>query len=166
METRKIVIEIVSKGAATPSQSQKIIEKVQNTETTETIETIKEGTLVSSVVVNQAFNQVKGLVKNAAFYYMNKNFTLKENYLMQRNVDNALTSINKVVSFGVSVAGGFAVGNWAGAAVAAVGWTANEAFNIFKRQDQTMMGLNTTNIQTAFQQTRAGLNNGSRGTQN
>lgn len=166
METRKIVIEIVSKGATTPSQSQKIIEKVQKTETTETIETIKEGTLVSSVVVNQAFNQVKGLVKNAAFYYMNKNFTLKENYLMQRNVDNALTSINKVASFGVSVAGGFALGNWAGAAVAAVGWSANEAFNIFKRQDQTMMGLNTTNIQTAFQQTRAGLSDGSRGTQN
>jgi len=36
---------------------------VQKTETTETIETIKEGTLVSSLVVNQAFTQVKGLVK-------------------------------------------------------------------------------------------------------
>lgn len=166
METRKIVIEIVSKGATTPSKSQKIIDKVQKTDTTETIETVKEGTLVSSVVVNQAFNQVKGLVKNAALYYMNKHFTLKENYLMQRNVDNALTSINKVVSFGTSVAGGFLLGNVAGAAVAAVGWVANEAFTAFKRQDQTMMGLNTTNIQTAFQRTRAGLSNGSRGTQN
>ena len=164
METRKIVIEIVSKEATT--KSQKIIDKVQKTDTTETIETVKEGTLVSSLVVNQAFTQVKGLVKNAALYYMNKNFTLKENYLMQRNVDNALTSINKVVSFGTSVAGGFLLGNVAGAAVAAVGWAANEAFTIFKRQDQAMMGLNTTNIQTAFQQTRAGLNDGSRGTQN
>lgn len=164
METRKIVIEIVSKDATT--KSQKIIDKVQKTDTTETIETVKEGTLVSSVVVNQAFNQVKGLVKNASLYYMNKHFTLKENYLMQRNVDNALTSINKVVSFGTTVAGGFALGNWVGAAVAAVGWAANEAFTIFKRQDQTMMGLNTTNIQTAFQQTRAGLSDGSRGTQN
>lgn len=164
METRKIVIEIVSKDATT--KSQKIIDKVQKTDTTETIETVKEGTLVSSVVVNQAFNQVKGLVKNASLYYMNKHFTLKENYLMQRNVDNALTSINKVVSFGITVAGGFALGNVAGAAVAAVGWAANEAFTIFKRQDQTMMGLNTTNIQTAFQQTRAGLSDGSRGTQN
>lgn len=164
METRKIVIEIVSKEATT--KSQKIIDKVQKTDTTETIETVKEGTLVSSLVVNQAFTQVKGLVKNAALYYMNKNFTLKENYLMQRNVDNALTSINKVVSFGTSVAGGFLLGNVAGAAVAAVGWAANEAFTSFKRQDQAMMGLNTTNIQTAFQQTRAGLSDGSRGTQN
>lgn len=164
METRKIVIEIVSKDTST--KSQKIIDKVQKTDTTETIETVKEGTLVSSLVVNQAFTQVKGLVKNAAFYYMNKNFTLKENYLMQRNVDNALTSINKVVSFGTSVVGGFLLGNVAGAAVAAVGWAANEAFTSFKRQDQTMMGLNTTNIQTAFQQTRAGLSDGSRGTQN
>ena len=164
METRKIVIEIVSKEATT--KSQKIIDKVQKTETTETIETIKEGTLVSSLVVNQAFTQVKGLVKNAALYYMNKHFTLKENYLMQRNVDNALTTINKVASFGTSVAGGFLLGRGTGAAVAAVGWVANEAFTAFKRQDQTMMGLNTTNIQTAFQRTRAGLSNGSRGTQN
>lgn len=164
METRKIVIEIVNKEATT--KSQKIIDKVQKTDTSETIETVKEGTLVSSVVVNQAFTQVKGLVKNAAFYYINKNFTLKENYLMQRNVDNALTSINKVASFGVSVAGGFLLGNIAGAAVAAVGWAANEAFTAFKRQDQAMMGLNTTNIQTSFQQTRAGLTNGSRGTEN
>jgi len=66
METRKIVIEIVSKDATT--KSQKIIDKVQKRETTETIETIKEGTLVSSLVVNQAFSQVKGLVKNAALY--------------------------------------------------------------------------------------------------
>jgi hypothetical protein len=58
------------------------------------------------------------------------------------------------------------LGNVPGAAVAAVGWVANEAFTVFKRQDQTMMGLNTTNIQTAFQRTRAGLSNGSRGTQN
>jgi len=164
METRKIVIEIVSKDATT--KSQKIIDKVQKRETTETIETIKEGTLVSSLVVNQAFTQVKGLVKNAALYYMNKHFTLKENYLMQRNVDNALTTINKVASFGTSVAGGFLLGNVPGAAVAAVGWVANEAFTAFKRQDQTMMGLNTTNIQTAFQRTRAGLSDGSRGTQN
>ena len=164
METRKIVIEIVSKEATT--KSQKIIDKVQKRETTETIETIKEGTLVSSLVVNQAFTQVKGLVKNAALYYMNKHFTLKENYLMQRNVDNALTTINKVASFGTSVAGGFLLGSVPGAAVAAVGWVANEAFTVFKRQDQTMMGLNTTNIQTAFQRTRAGLSNGSRGTQN
>ena len=42
METRKIVIEIVSKDATT--KSQKIIDKVQKTETTETIEAVKEGT--------------------------------------------------------------------------------------------------------------------------
>ena len=164
METRKIVIEIVSKEATT--KSQKIIGKVQNTESTETLETVKEGTLVSSVVVNQAFTQVKGLVKNAALYYTNKHFTLKENYIMQRNVDNALTTINKVASFGTSVVGGFLIGNVPGAVVAAVGWAANEAFTVFKQQDQAMMGLNTTNIQTAFQRTRAGLSNGSRGTQN
>lgn len=164
METRKIVIEIVSKEASTPSQ--KIIDKVQKTDTTQTIETIKDGTLISSLVVNQAFNQVKGLVKNAAFYYMNKNFTLKENYIRNRDVENALTSINKITSLGTSVAGGFLLGNVAGAAVAAAGWAANEAFTAFKRQDQAMMGLNTTNIQNAYQRTRAGLNDGGRGTQN
>jgi len=116
--------------------------------------------------VNQAFTQVKGLVKNAALYYMNKHFTLKENYLMQRNVDNALTTINKVVSFWDIGCWWIHARNVPGAAVAAVGWVANEAFTVFKRQDQTMMGLNTTNIQTAYQRTRAGLSNGSRGTQN
>lgn len=151
METRKIVIEI-----AQGQQAEK--PKVFQDETKEK-NTLP---LASSVVVNQAYKQVKGLVKNYATYSINKHFMLTENYIMQQKLDNALQIINRGVSFGTTLAGGFMLGGMAGAVVGTVGWVANEALAIHKRVEGQQRSLNQTNSQLLFSQTRAGLVDGGR----
>lgn len=161
-ETRKIVIEIV--GKQDDQQSKGVAQKLSSPNTPATNRVGID--LASSVVVNQAYQHIKGVVKNTGMYHINKHFTLKENYLMEQQLNNALTGINKAVGFGTALVGGFMVGNVAGAVVAGVGWGINETVGAYKRYDQAALQLQTTATQLAFAQQRAGLSNESRGTLN
>ena len=159
-EVRKVVIEIVGKQ----DDSKKTIGSKLNPQTPATDRANVD--LVSSVVVNQAYQQIKGVVKNTGMYHINKHFTLKENYLMEQQFNNALTGINKAVGFGTALVGGFMIGGVAGTIVAGVGWGVNEAVGVYKRYDQANLQLQTTATQLAFARQRAGLTNENRGTMN
>lgn len=169
-ETRKITIEITQSGEKGQDH---VLDKLNNSGDTKATGKASSESLVSTILVNQAFNQVKGIVKNVATYSINKHFTLKENYLMQQALDNTINTISRVGSFALTMVGGAKLGSaggpWGaiiGGTIASVGWGINEGFNIYKKLDQSQMALNQTNAEIVFSRTRAGLTNESRGTIN
>ena len=162
-DNRAIKIEILdSRGAGSPTPN---TPTVFNKDGKPTNTIVQNTNPLGAVLANQAFEQAKSLVKNATSFYVNRQLTLKENYIAERNLQNALNSINKGVGLVTAVAGGFALGNIGGAIVGGVGWAANEGLNQFKRYDTAYRELNTENINLAFNRTRAGLI-GESGTEN
>lgn len=137
------------------------------------IKYLEKNTIGKNVIAYQAYSLVKQQIKTMAMYEINKYFSLTENYTAQQNMNNALTAISKVASFGTTVVGGAMTGSAlgpygaaAGAIVAAVGWTVNESIQVYQRFDQQRRDLATMNTQSQFQLTRMGLVDGGRNSQN
>lgn len=180
-DTRNIVIELKLKdsngGNSLSSKSTKDDGneefKADLTTLLHPVKTMKENTLGKNVVVNQAYNYAKSAVKQMAMYEINKYFSLTENYKAQQDMQNTLTTISKVASFGTTVAAGAItgaaggpVGAAFGAIVAAAGWVGNEIISAKQTFETQERNLATMNNASVFQLTRMGLVDGGRGSYN
>ena len=104
---------------------------------------------------------------------MQREFSLSENYIAQQTYANASKAIGAVESFAGSVISGALVGAKFGPYGAIVGSVISGAVNIVSqynvnqnRLSSYYQSLNASNYQSDFSQVRAGLIDGSRGTEN
>lgn len=129
--------------------------------------TIETANISKNVIVNQAYQQAKQVVKEVGQYHIYKYFALQENYLAETDYSNIMTGINKVVGFGATVATGAIVGSkygWfgalAGAAITGVGWGITQQYQTDMKLMQQQISINENNSQSQFQRTRLGLTTG------
>ena len=148
----------------TPNQEEEVKEKTQN----------NSMSLLASVVVNEAFQQTKKIVKNLATYSLNRYFNLTEDYMSEQTMNNVLTAINKTTSLFATTAGGavagFSAGGPVGAiiagSVALVGYSINDYIEKQKRWQTARLSQQNANYNREFSAVRAGLVDGSKGTMN
>lgn len=178
--SKKITIEIIAKtysygspniGAPTNQRSQSAITPSGQVNTSKELAysplSLKpKEDLGSTVLVNQAFNIAKNVVKGAISTSLNQYFKFHEDYIGENIYNNAMTSINKVASLGATVAAGASVGGAAGAIIAGAGYVVSDTISLWARLREYQAQLNATNFQTSYSRTRAGLVDGGKGTEN
>ena len=177
-EIRKIVVEINDKVLQTEKQTTIVNNETNNTEVnlTALIHPIKEAEkhlLGKSVLLNQAFNVAKSGVKQSIDLSLNRYFNMKENYIGQTDYNNFMRGINVVSSVGTSIIGGAMLGMKAGPIGAVAGATiggVSAGINLFighqARLSNYYSSLNASNVSLQYGRERAGLIDGSKGTEN
>lgn len=165
-DERKIVVEISLK------QDEDTIKNVTDNENEETKDT-DSNILMKNIIVNQAYNLAKDTLIRAVDVGITRNLALREDYIGENIYNNAKVTINKVSNLATSVIGGAVTGGQAGvggaiagAIIGFAGWGIGEAFSINERQSNYARTLNASRYGSDFMQTRAGLINGGRGTEN
>lgn len=160
-ELRKIVIEIKTTDEET--QEQKLA--VKPTDSSGKVKRTEKKSL-ESILLNQAYNQAKSLVSQSINSSLNRYYNMKEDYMRENAVNTFKTIVGKTSSFATTVAGGFALGNVAGAVISGTGWVVNEAINIDNTWKDTYAEINATNYNKTFTKQRLGLVDSGRGTEN
>ncbi len=167
-DTRKITIEIIQKneGDDTPKIPDEDKDKKKSD---------SEGkTLLKSVILNQGYKVAKKLVIQGVESSMNRYLTLSEDYMAQ-NVYNAVkVSIDKATTAGTAIIGGGLAGAKvagvpgaiAGIVIGSVGFGVSEFLSYQSRMSGYYRTLNASNIEMSFARKRAGLMDGSKGTEN
>ena len=146
-------VEVVFKTEVS-SEPQKPSEKIK-AGTKNKVQTQKTD-YVGSVVVNQAWNIVKQGITQIGNYEINKWFSLNDDYIGQRNLNNALNVISKAKNIGMTVAGGFVVGGPIGAAVAGLGSLILTGIDVAQHIDRQNLQLRQMDAQLQYQRQRAG----------
>ena len=159
-ETRKVTIEIISSNGGTPNPI-----KPEPTNENGKIER-KEFDKLESILINQAYNQAKSVVKQAVNSTLNIYYNMKEDYMLENNVNQIKTILGKTTSFATTIAGGFAVGNVGGAIISGAGWVISEGISQGTRMRDLYSQINSSNYDKAFTRQRVGLTDNGRGTEN
>lgn len=176
-DVRKVVIEIRQTNSdetpKTPSAQSDSGDASKTQYTLHPSKSVQRQTVGKSVLVSYAFSQASAQIKSAVSLSVSRYFSLKEDYLGETTLQNALTAVNKTMSFGTAVLGGAAtgsllspVGTAAGAMIGAIGWATGEVISGIQTHNATMLEIGTSAKQSAFAQERYGLINGGRGTEN
>lgn len=112
-------------------------------------------------------------INKAAKSEINRYYTLREDYLSQRTIENVNVALNKVQTLGTSILNGASAGSFGGPVGAVAGvvagagfWTINELIGMRSAGSNYYQQLNSANFQTSFSQVRAGLIDNGRGTEN
>lgn len=113
-------------------------------------------TSVTAVLLHEAYNYAKEELVQIANYELNKHFSLKDDYIAQRNLSIAKSIISKGASMGTAIASGFATGGIVGGAAAIAGATATLGIEIAQNYDQENVRLRQMNAQLEFSRQRAG----------
>lgn len=111
---------------------------------------------VTAMLLHEAWNYAKNETLQIANYEINKYFSLKDDYIGQRNMTVAKNIISKGVSMGTAIASGFAVGGVVGGALAIVGSSVSLGVEIAQNYDQENVRLRQMNAQLEFSRQRAG----------
>lgn len=161
-ETRKVTIEIITSEESKKSKND-----------TKPKAKDKEGKInrsefdkLESVLINQAYNQAKSLVKQSVNSTLSRYYNMKEDYMLENNVSAIRNVINKTSSFATTISGGAMVGGIAGGIIAGAGWLISEGINVSNRWKDIYAEINATNYNKAFTKARLGLVDGGRGTEN
>lgn len=124
-------------------------------------------------LVGYFFTQAVNNVSKAAKSEVNRYYTLREDYLSQKTLENVNTAVSKVQGLGMSAltgasAGSFTgpVGTVVGAVVGVASWGVQEFIAMRNTGSNYYQQLNGMNFQTSFGQVRAGLVDNGRGTEN
>lgn len=175
-DNRKIVIEIVDKTDNTEiSQlSSKLDIDPQKIKREKAAKQKNEFQHLTSVLLNQAWQQARSLAVNALNSTANRYFNLKEDYMNENLYNNikqtyqiSSSIINSTIGgaiTGATVGGG--VGGAIGAGIGLVSSSISEGINAYNKISTVYSKLQTSNYNAVFNQTRAGLTNGSKGTEN
>lgn len=170
-ETRmvRIAIELNDGTSGTPSAEPKAEEMTDNNGKT------KEGSvLIKSVILNQGYQTAKRLILQSVDVSLNRAFSLNEDYMGETTYQNAKNMIGKATSYATTIAsatafgmstGGF-IGAGAGFIVSSVGVGVSEFINVQSKKSQYYSSLNASNIEMNYARQRAGLVDGSMGTEN
>lgn len=146
-DTREIVITIKGSGETTTQT-----DKPDNPNPKDS-SNIKKST---SILLNQTYQRLKSEISSEVNYEIDKHFRLSDNYIGQRNFNNAKQVINKAVSFGTSIATGFAIGGPVGAVGAFVVQTISLGIDIYQNYDQENINLRQMEAQLSYTRERAG----------
>ncbi|MDY4822857.1 MAG: hypothetical protein SO148_03575 [Candidatus Onthovivens sp.] len=151
------------KPSVSPEGEEKVKTKTQN----------QGVSALGSIVANESFKQAKTIIKNIGTYSLNRYFNLTEDYLSEQTMQNVTTAIEKVTSFGTTIAGAVTVGSAFGpvgialtTTIATVGWLINDGIEKEKRWQTARLTQNNANYNREFSAIRAGLIDGSKGTLN
>lgn len=169
VDTRKLVIEIIdssSGGESTQGKETKEESKTNLTKLLQPNQTKQTKDLAMNVLVNQAYGNAKAALIQSVEFNLNRYFTMHEDYMNENTYNNAKSYINKSKNAIVSIIAGFKIGGPIGAAVAGAGWLVNQGMAEKSTMSQYYQGLNSANMETSFNRTRAGLINNSKGTEN
>ena len=180
-EVRKITIEIVDggsgKGAADGTKKEK--ESTFKDDLKEILHPVK--TFFSNrkngenefLILNYAYNNAKSVIFSSVSATLQREFSLSENYIAQQTYANASRAIGAVESFAGSVISGALVGAKFGPFGALAGSIISGTVNVVSQYNANQnrlssyyQSLNASNYQSDFSQVRAGLIDGSRGTEN
>lgn len=178
-DIRKVTIEIVSKsGGGGNNQAKKPVdENGQLKKELETllhpIKTAEEKILGKNVLVNQAYQNAKNAIIKSIDLSLRHYYNLKEDYLGENTYNIARTSISKVSGCWTSVIGGAIIGAefgstgaLIGAGIGAATYGITETINWKSTMSNYNQSINASSYQVSFMRQRAGLTNGSKGTEN
>ena len=136
--------------------------------------TSETATIFKSLIIGKGFSTAKGLILQGVDVNLNRQFSINEDYMGETTYQNAKNIIGKVTSIGSTIIGGTVtgaqVGGWVGALVgfgiSAVGVGVSETLSAQAKISQTFRSLNASNIEVNYARARAGLTDGSNGTEN
>lgn len=185
-ENRKITIEILSTSSSSNNKNSKGKKKDEKKENAEAIkDTLNQmfhpieqdpgvKLLSANVILSQAAQHASQLIENGINYSIKRYTTLKEDYILENNLNNINFTINRVKRLTGSITSGALsgalTGSVGGAVAGAVIGTASTLVSFAQEDSQRRSAyyqdLNATNLQTQFAQQRAGLYNNGRGTEN
>ena len=161
-----------SGGSSESSSSTNSVVKTLNTmlHPIAAVETqLKNSGIVGSFAY-QLISETAGTVKSGIEYSIHRNWSLSENYISEREVNNAYQAIQTGVSFGSSLISGITfgsafgpIGTIAGAVIGVAGEALNFGFQVYKNYDQAKIQLATTTYNLNYSRERAGYaltNNG------
>lgn len=150
-------VEVVFKVGASAENEKKPSEKIK-TGTKNKVQTQqKEDKWYDNLYIQQAWSYVKAEISSVAHYEMNKWYSLRDDYIGQRNMNVALNVISKAKDIATTIYAGFQVGGAAGAAVAAVGSVYMLAWDVIQNYDQQNIKLRQMDAQLDYQRQRAGF---------
>lgn len=183
-DDRKITIEIVDGPGGSKQENEELETNDENedfkkaiSQSLHPIKFLKEKyhdtklgkNVIFNMAVNKSIETGKSVVNDTFRRYVN----LKEDYMAENSYNAISTTISKASSFGSSVVSGIQIGSTMGPIGALVGGSIGAVFgavNIAQsermRYSSYYQQLNSSNFQTSFSQTRAGLINNGRGTEN
>ena len=167
-ENRKITIEIVETQKETKQKSETANEEgdyLSLRDLWNPGKAIEKMTLGKSVFINQAYSQAKNIVSSALTTGLNQYFKLNEDYIAQNSYNNLMTSVSKTKSLVSTALAGAQFGP-GGLVAAGVGWAITEVISYRAKLSNYYSSLNSTNYNTEFSRTRAGLVDNGRGTEN
>lgn len=156
-------------GTGTP------ISEPKTEEATDTNGKTKEGNiLIKSVILNQGYQTAKRLIIQGVDANLNRTFALNEDYMGETTYQNAKNMISKAVSYTTSILSatmmGASVGGFVGGAVvmgiSAVGIGVSEFMSVKSKMSQYFRSINASNVEMNYARQRAGLTDGSMGTEN
>lgn len=163
-ETRKVVVEIVSKGTGSGTGN--------STATNDKKTNRKEKSLLGkAVLVERAFYKTIQYSKALANITITRTNTLSEDYIGQTLYNNVASTIEDslsavyMLSSGATIGalmGTAAIGTGIGLIAAGLGKAATE----MQRYQQYYSNLNAASFNTSYNRVRAGLSNSNRGTEN
>lgn len=136
--------------------------------------TKETNTIFKSIIIGKGFSTAKNLIIQGVDTNLNRQFALNEDYMGETTYNNAKSIIGKVTSIGSSIIGGTVTGAqiggfWGavgGFAISTVGVGVSEYFSVTAKMSQTYRSLNASNIEMNYARARAGLTDGSQGTEN
>ena len=178
-ETRKIVIEILD-GNSKEGKKEKgsKITKDADAELKESIDNMihpfkntENATIGKVAVLSYGLQQAKQLATQAFTFNIDRKLSLTENYLAQNEYNNFKTTISKAKSLAGTVGSGAITGvqlggGAVGAVVGAGTWGVGQYIENRANLSSYYQEINTTNYNSQFSRTRAGLVDGGRGTEN
>lgn len=164
-EVRSITIEIINGSGGGGDDEEKKLKKKKREE-----EKTKEK---QKNALKKFGQEALELLGNAAEQSLQRHFTLTENYMSQNIYANAKKTISLVKQGATSIASMSQIGSVfgpvgavVGAAIGAISFGVDTAIAYQTRMSSYYQSLNAGNYQSDFSQVRAGLVDGSRGTEN
>ncbi len=149
-ETREIVITIKEKqdkqNIDTSNITTSNVSKIDNSNISTT----------TSVLLNQALESAKQDINRIVSYEIQKNFNLTDNYIGERNLNNAKQVVSRASKIGVSIATGFATGGIVGAIIVAGLEAISLGIDTYQNQENQNIKLRQNDLQLSFSRQRSG----------
>ena len=131
-------------------------------------------TIFKSFIIGKGFETAKRLIIQGVDVGLNRQFSINEDYMGETTYQNAKNVIGKVTSIASTIGGGTLAGAQVGGLLGAVvggvistiGVGVSETLSVQGKMSQTFRSLNASNVELNYARARAGLTDGSMGTEN
>ena len=108
------------------------------------------------ILANQAYSRIRSELNSEARYQIGKYFSVRDDYVGQRNMSAASAMIGKSIGLAGSVIGGFSVAGVAGAAVFGALDIMGDVFEYSRAMDSQRLKLEKMGAQLSFSRQREG----------